>query len=414
MDVDYGGIKINISSVIKEFCLKKIEDFKVGDKAEFSHVITMTEIQKFAEITGDDNPLHVNRKYADQTSFKGIVAHGMLSASFFSTMVGKHLPGDGALWIKQSLNFLLPVRPGDELKIQAEVRQISLSQRTMTIYASIHNQFGQKVLDGEGVVTVLNIEKPEQVLKSEKPIPTVLITGASRGIGSAAAMLLGQSKSRIVLNYNSDKESAEELCQSLIDIGADAIAVQADVSDSVQVQKMVKKAISHYGTLTGLVNNACPKIIPVKFLDSNWDDYQKHIDVQLKGMFNCTKEVLPFFLQNKNGSIVSVASIAADNPPIYWSSYVASKSSMIGLNRSLAHEFGPSGIRFNVVSPGTTDTKMISEIPEKARLLIKMQTPLRQIATPEDVAGTIEFLLSDRSKHITGEIIRVCGGQVML
>lgn len=414
MHVDYVSIYKYKHVAIEGFVLKKIDDFKVGDKAEFTHVITMAEIQKFAEITGDDNPLHVNRKYADQTSFKGIVAHGMLSASFFSTMVGKYLPGDGALWIKQSLNFLLPVRPGDGLKVHAEVKQISISQRTMTIYASIHNQFGQKVLDGEGVVTVLNIEKPEQIKNEDKPTPTVLISGASRGIGSATAMLLGKSKCRVVLNYNSDKESAEELCQKLIEIGADAIAVQADVSDSIQVQKMVKKVVSHYGTLTGLVNNACPKIIPVKFLESNWDDYQKHIDVQLKGMFNCTKEVLPIFIKSSYGSVVSISSVYADMPALYFSSYVAAKSAIVGLNRSLALEFGPMGIRFNVVSPGVTDTKMISEIPEKARLLIKMQTPLRQIAAPEDVAGSIEFLLNEKSKHITGEIIRVCGGQVML
>lgn len=394
--------------------MKKIEDFKVGDTAEFSHTITMAEINKFAEITGDNNPLHVDRKYADQTSFKGIVAHGMLSASFFSTMVGKHLPGDGALWIKQSLNFLLPVRPNDELKVHAEIKQISVSQRTMTIYASIHNQHGQKVLDGEGVVTVLNTESTKQPSTEKAVIPTVLITGASRGIGAATALALAKSKARVIVNYNQDKESAEDLCHQLIELGAEAISVQSDVTDAAQVEKMVTKIKNHFGDLTGLVNNASPKIIPVSFLNSNWEDFQKHIDVHLKGMYYCTKAVLPILLNNKQGSVVTISSIAVDNPPLHWSSYVAAKSSIIGLNRSLALEFGPSGIRFNIVSPGTTDTKMISEIPEKTRLLIKMQTPLRQIASPEDVANTIEFLLSDKSKHITGDIIRVCGGQVML
>ena len=101
----------------------------VGAIAEFEHVLTAEDIRRFVDMTGDDNPLHVDRAYAERTSFKGIVAHGMLTASFLSTIVGKHLPGRGALWMSQSVEFLLPVRVGDRLRIRAEVTAVQVSQR---------------------------------------------------------------------------------------------------------------------------------------------------------------------------------------------------------------------------------------------------------------------------------------------
>lgn len=394
--------------------MKTIEDFKVGDSAQFTHKITQADIQKFAEITGDDNPLHVDKKFADQTSFKGIVAHGMLSASFFSTLIGKHIPGDGALWIKQSLNFLLPVRPDDQLTVKAEVTKISLSQKTLTIYGSITNQYGQKVLDGEGVATLLETVVKKTITEKKELVPTVLITGASRGIGAATAQFLVQNKSRVIVNYSSDKTSAEELCHELNKNGTQALALKADVADASDVKTMISKSIREFGYITGLVNNACPKIIFQPFIDTPWEEFERHYDVQVKGMYNCVRELIPHFLDQKSGSVVTVSSTYVDAPPANFSSYATAKSAIVGLNKCLAVEYGPKGIRFNIVAPGTTDTKMISEVPEKMRLLLSMQNPMRRLAEPEDVASAVEFLLSDKSKYITGEIIRVCGGQVML
>ena len=120
------------------------------------------------------------------------------------------------------------------------------------------------------------------------------------------------------------------------------------------------------------------------------------------------------FAENGSGSVVNVASISTDQPPPNWSSYVTAKSALIGLTKALAVEFGPKKVRFNVVSPGMTETAQIGDFPLKARLLLAMQTPLRSLGQPSQVASSVEFLLSDRSSHITGEILRVCGGAVTL
>jgi len=392
---------------------KRIEEYKVGDKAEFQHTITWDDIRKFAEITGDDNRLHVDQKFASRTSFKGVVAHGMLSASFVSTIIGKYLPGDGALWVSQTFQFLLPVRPNDVLKVVAEILKINVSQGLLTLSTTITNQYNQVILEGEGSVKLLEYDEVEELSQNENENKIILVTGASRGIGAETALILARNDYQVIVNYNSDKQGAEEVCNSICKAGGEAIALQANVASADEVAAMFKLIIGKYGTITGLVNNASPKLISIPFEKMDWAEIKRHLDVQVGGAYNCTHQALPFFEKNKFGSVVNISSTATDLPPLNWTSYVTAKSAILGFTKSLAMEYGPKKIRFNVVSPGTTDTAMISEIPEKMRLLIAMQTPLRALSKPTDIANAIEFLLSDKSKHITGEIIRVCGGMVM-
>ena len=160
--------------------MKKFDQFQVGDKAEIKHTITAEDIRKFVDLTGDDNPLHVDPAYAEKTSFKGVVAHGMLSASFISTIIGKHLPGEGALWVSQSFNFLLPVRIGDELTIVAEIVDKKDKGNRLFLRTEIKNQHKQVILNGESQVKVLETQEPktsnkpkedQKVARSEKHTP---------------------------------------------------------------------------------------------------------------------------------------------------------------------------------------------------------------------------------------------------
>ena len=394
--------------------VKKFDDYVIGDRAEFEHIVTWEDIKKFAEITGDENRLHVDREFASRTSFKGVVAHGMLGASFVSTIIGKYLPGDGALWVSQHFRFLLPVRPNDTLTVIAEIIKKSVSERLLTLKTTISNQHKQVVLEGEGLVKVLEYEEAEQSGAPIIPQQVVLVTGASRGIGAETARILGSRNYRVIVNYSADKQCSEEVCHAIVAQGGQAIALKADVANARDVEIMFKTIQGKFGPITGLVNNASPKLIAVPFDKTSWSEFQRHLDVQIGGAFNCIQNALPMFMQNRSGSVVNLSSIATDLPPPNWSAYVTAKSALLGLTKSLAIEYGPKKIRFNVVSPGMTDTALVSEIPEKARLLLAMQTPLRTLAEPTDVAESIEFLLSKRSKHITGEILRVCGGLVML
>lgn len=394
---------------------KKFDQIQLGDFAELKHIITDTDVKKFVELTGDNNPLHVNRDFAKRTIYKDTVAHGMLGASFISTIIGKHIPGAGALWVSQNFYFLLPVRVGDELNIYARVIEKHSSQNILVLETKITNQYKQTVVNGIGKVRMLEIDSGDDQETTPSDQKVVIIIGASRGIGAATAEYLARKGYRIVINYSKDHTGAESVLSAIRDSGGEAMMYQADVRDQRSVTSMVNEVMKHYGTVSGLVYGATSKIIATDFAALEWKDLEMHLDVQVRGAFNCVQSVLKEFLEKKIGSVVILGSIAADStPPIKWTGYSVAKAALQTLVKSLALEYGPMGIRFNVVSPGMTETGLLADIPEKVRLLTKMQIPLRRLAKPNDIAHAIGFLLSPEASHITGETLRVYGGQLML
>ncbi len=150
------------------------------------------------------------------------------------------------------------------------------------------------------------------------------------------------------------------------------------------------------------------------FADLPWDAFQRQLDVQVRGAYNCLRFALPEMVAAGDGAVVLLGSIATDDtPPADQSDYVVAKAALSAMARALAVEYGPRGVRVNVVAPGMTKTDMIAYMPDKAKMLAKMQAPLRRLGEPEDVAAAVAFLLSPAARHITGETLRVCGGAVM-
>ena len=392
---------------------KNFEDIRVGDTAEFTHTITERDVQAFANLTGDHNPLHLDSAFAQESGFRQPVVYGMLSASFISTMIGMYIPGKGALWTGQSLQFLNPAYVGDVLTIRAEVAQKSPANRLLVLKIAIENQQGKALITGESTVKMLEIKMKKAT--PEDGTQTILITGGSRGIGAATAKLLAADGHRIVINYANAEDAASSLVREISDADGKAIAIRTDVSDSEQVSAMIREAESQFGAITAIVHCAASGSALLPFESLEWAHFQRQIDVQLKGAFNCIKAILPDMIAAKSGAIVLLGSIASDNvPPINQSDYVVAKASVSSFAKNLAAELGPKSIRVNTVAPGMTQTAMIAGLPEKARMLAKMQSPLRQLAEPEDIANSIRFLLSLQAQHITGETIRVSGGAVML
>ena len=397
------------------------ETIEMGQTDEFIHKVTEEDVQVFCHLTGDDNPLHMDDNYAKGTNFQKRVVHGMLTASFISTMIGTRLPGKGSLWYEQHIRFLSPVRIGDEIRIWAKVLHKSISQRTIVLQTTVYNQLDQIVIDGEAKVKVPEKKKEKsfdnlnQLENMNDNKGSVIISGASGGIGAAIAINLALKGYAIIVNYNNNEKRASEVVDQIKDFGGRAIHVKANIANNEEVKSMVSVALDKFGTVDGLVNNASAPISYRSFDEITWNDFQVHLDVQIKGALNLCKSVIPHFIENKKGSIVNISSIYADNvPPAKMMHYSLSKSALISFTRSLAVEHGPLGIRVNCVSPGMTNTDMIADIPDKAKMVSKMTTPLRKLAQPEDVANTVSFLISADSKHITGETIRVCGGQIMI
>ncbi len=390
----------------------------LGDIVSIEHTITTADIESFCELSGDNNPLHMDTDYSAQTHFGKRVAHGMLSASFISTIIGTKLPGKGALWQSLNIQFLAPVFINDVIIVTATVTHKSESQRVLVLDVAVNNQNEKSVIKGTASVKVLPppVEKQIRLRKMKKQdLGIAIVTGASHGIGAEISIQLALDGYSVVINYNKSKDSASSVKKRIEELGGSAIIVQADVSNRDSVKEMVSSALKYGPRISLLVNNACSEIVPKIFSELSWHDIESHLNTQLKGAFNLCKEVIPFFEEQGDGNIINISTIYLDDtPPIELYDYIIAKSGLLALSRSLAVEYGPRGIRVNCVAPGMTETKLIANVPERSKLLVEATAPLRRLARPEDIAKAVSFLASDGASYLTGEVVRVCGGQRMI
>lgn len=393
---------------------RDFEQIEVGDHASLAHAIVADDVSRFAALTGDHNPLHVDPEYARTTEFGKPVVHGMLSASFISTLIGMLLPGPGALWMSQTLDFKAPAFVGDVIAVRGEVKQKVVAARLLVLDISITNQSGLEIVGGRATVKMLHTVGVRGVSVSDVT-RTIVITGAAGGIGGAISRVLGAEGHNLVINYLTSVDAAKGVAKDVEAAGGRAIVIEGDVSDPATATKLFVTAQSTFGRVDGFVHAAGPGNAPMAFEALAWSHVQEQIEVHVGGAFNCAKAAVPLMLENGGGSIVFIGSTYADGtPPVQQLRYTVAKAGLAALARSLAVELGPKGIRVNMVSPGMTRTRMIESIPEKAKMLAKAQTPLRQLGDPLDVAHAVAFLLSSSASHITGETLRVCGGSTML
>ncbi|MBK7639018.1 MAG: SDR family oxidoreductase [Bacteroidetes bacterium] len=395
--------------------MKKYNDINIGDKETLSHIITKADIEKFVQLTGDDNRLHVDEKFASKTQFKKPVVHGMLGASFISSIIGTKLPGDGALWFSQSLEFLLPVRIGDTLTVTAEVIKKNDKEQIIELKTEILNQNRQIVT--KGIAKVKVIETEDKIAENEHIEPktkTALVIGGTGGIGKATCIQLAKDGFNVIIHYNKNKSLAEEIKNEIELLNQKAIIVRADILNIEDIKEMASKAIRAFENIDVIVNCAATVIPNIKFQDLVWTDYLQQLELNIKSTFLIIKEIMPSMIKNGYGKIINIGSLSAEKPNADWSHYITAKSALIGLTKSLAFELAPKGIRINMVTPSLVSTELTADIPEKFKLLTAAQTPLRRLALAKDVAGTISFLASEKSDFLTGENIRVNGGQVMI
>jgi 3-oxoacyl-[acyl-carrier protein] reductase len=396
--------------------MNRFLEINVGDKAEIRHVVTQADIDKFVELTGDDNRLHVDKEYAANTSFKKPVAHGMLGATFISTIIGTKLPGDGALWFSQNLEFLLPVRIGDELTIKAEVIKKLDKLQVIELQTDIFNQDKQKVTAGTAKVKVVEQETPKTAVDEDRLVleKTALVIGATGGIGRRTCLGLAREGYDIVIHYFSNPEIAQDIRKEVEKTGRKAELICANITNEEEIKKIADLVGRKFGFLTVLVNCATTKIANVKFEDLDWSDMQKHIDINIKSNFFLLKHCSPLFGGRKYGKVILMTTQATETPNAEWLPYITAKTGLQGFGKALAVELAGKGIRINMVSAGMTETDLIADIPEKVRLVTAAKTPLRRLARPDDIAAAIVFLASDKSDFMTGETLRINGGQVMI
>ena len=391
------------------------DSLRVGDSRKLSKTITPADIRKFVELTGDDNPLHVDPAFASETAFKDIVVHGMLGASFISTVIGTQLPGPGALWVSQSMDFLLPVRLNDQLTVMCTVLKKHERERLLELQTTITNQHGQTVLQGQGKVKLLAERKAlAQAADKGRVAPVAVVTGGAGGIGEAICRRLAADGMAVVVNYLGSRDRAQALVESLHSAQLRAVAVQADVATPDGVAHLLSQAERHFGEVGVLVNNASPRILPKALADTEWADIQRHLDVQLKSAFMLSKACAARMAERGAGRMVNITSqVTEGTPSVQWTGYALAKAALATLSRNLAAELGPKGITVNCVAPGMTETSLIGDIAEKQQMVIARQTPLRRLAQPGDVAAAVAWLVSEEAGFVTGHTLDVNGGMVM-
>jgi len=390
----------------------RYEEIDIGTTESLTHVITLSDIDKFVELTGDDNKLHVDKEFAKTTPFKKPVVHGMLGASFISTIIGTKLPGDGALWFSQTLEFLLPVRVGDELTVIAEVVKKIEKDRIIELKIEIKNQDKQIVTKGISKVKVVEIQNdPIKSSPLEVVQKNALVIGGTGGIGRAVCKQLAADGFRVFIHFNSNRSLANELQREIISKGGKSTVVKADITKPEEIADMYKAFERHASVLDVLVNCPSIKIPKISFKDLEWKDIGDQINFHVKTIFEISKAFLDLLAKGGSGKIINIGTLAADKPNADWTHYITAKSALLGLTKAMAFELGPKGIRVNMVSPGLTDTELTADIPEKIKLITASQTPLRRLATVDDVAGTVSFMASNKSDFLCGENIRINGGQ---
>jgi 3-oxoacyl-[acyl-carrier protein] reductase len=237
----------------------------------------------------------------------------------------------------------------------------------------------------------------------------VLVTGAAQGIGRAIALKFAKGGAKIALNdIEPQKENLEKVKKEIEELGTEARCYFADVSKYEEVERMIKEIEKDFGRLDVLVNNA-GIIRDATLAKMSLEDWKKVIDVDLNGVFNCTKAALPLIIANQ-GNIISISSIVGERGNYGQTNYAAAKAGIIGFTKSLAKELGRFGVRVNAIAPGFIETPMTEKVPEEVKIMVKKLTALGRFGKPEEVANLVYFLASEEALFITGAIINIDGG----
>jgi len=399
----------------------RIEELSIGQRETLTRTILAEDVTAFARLSGDYNALHIDDEFAARTEFSARVVHGFLHASLLSTLIGMRLPGRGALYLGQTIEFSAPVFIGDTVEASATIESIDPEARVVGLRTEIRNQDGRTVLRGNARAKVLRIAAPsaEPAIDAARATgrlldgSVALVTGGSRGIGRATACLLAAHGAVVWINYHRSPPAAEEVRQDIAAAGGRAETVRADVTDEAEVAEMLRR-ITQQGRLDILVNNAGPKIVSAPFEKLDWQAIADAHARIVGSVFNVTRAALPALKMSK-GRIVNILSSAALQRTAFdWLPYVSAKAALHAMSKNLAQELGPRGITVNTISPSMIDTDLVAGTPDRIRQSMIGRTPLRRLGTPEDVAGAVLLLASPYARFITGENLLVTGGDTMI
>jgi 3-oxoacyl-[acyl-carrier protein] reductase len=313
------------------------------------------------------------------------------------------------LWLSQSIRWTQAAYVGDCIDAEVRITHVSPHLRTIVLETKIFNDRKELLVTGEAKTMMLaqggSVAWEEMV---------VVITGGSRGIGAGVARAFGHRGSRVVVNYHRRADAADEVVEAVMAAGGQALAVQADVTREDEVRRLGDAALSAYGRVDVVVNNASPPIERKPLSETSWADVDRYWRTYVHPAHALFQQFVPGMKERGFGRFVHVLTTAMwGTPPAGTGAYVAAKSGLWGLAKTMAVELAPFGITVNAVSPSAVATEQWGDVPDARLRALTMSVPARRLATPDDVAAAVLFLAGGDAGYVTGTNVPVAGGEVM-
>ncbi len=398
--------------------------YKIGDKYCESFSITEKEVNNFAEFSSDYNPIHIDADYARKRGYNRQVSHGAIQIAYLSKIIGMNFPGPGSMWMSQTVNWLLPVFVGDNIKICLEIKSYSTATKTFTLSVRIVKGNDKVVMQGEAQVKstkeisfndTSDVIQPttsyKKIIKTDNKV--ALVTGASRGIGASIAKKLSFDGYSIVVNYNKDVDAANEIVNEISSKGGEAISIQADITNDIQINNMLEKIYSKWGRCDVLVHGASPPIEMIDALDIKYENIEFYLNYYLKGAISLVNRVAPSMKDNGFGRIVFIGtSYLFGEPPLGTTAYVSAKEALWGYTKALATDVARHGITVNMASPSLTITDLSANVPHRVKEVQAFKNPTRRLTTTHDTANQVSYICSEMSSYTNGINIPITGGPV--
>jgi 3-oxoacyl-[acyl-carrier protein] reductase len=381
----------------------------IGDSASARIRVDAALIAATAQLTGDDNPIHLDAAAARRIGQSRPLAHGVIVLGVISKVIGTELPGRGSIWFGNDVEFIAPFYEGDELTITLTVAHISTATRVVVLDVAGRNARDAAVVRGRVSVRVPELEREERPSMNVDDRVTI-VTGGSRGIGRAIAEGLASPSAKLVIAYRDDRAAADAAVAALTERGAEVSAVAADLATADGARRVVDAATGTFGRVDAVVHCATPPVTRQPFLDTPPELFRSMFETYVVALAELARLVAPAMKERRHGRIVAILSSAVAEVPPRLSAYITTKHALLGLCRSLAVELGPSNVTVNAVSPSLVVGRHADDLGAAAREAIARRTPLRRLADGADVASVVRFLLSDEASFVSGVNLPVTGG----
>ncbi len=406
---------------------RTFEELSLGDSAQFSHVLSRSDIELFAAVSGDINPAHLDPVFAEKGQFHSIIGHGMWGGALISAVLGTRLPGPGTIYLGQDLRFRRPVRPGDAITAVVTVRELRAEKRIVLLDCRCINQFGEDVITGTAEV----LAPREKVSWPVGELPSVnlhhhgrdpldlsgkrgLIVGIAndQSIAYGCAQALQSAGAELAITYLNAK--AEPHVRPLAEGLEAALILPCDVREPGELEAVFAAIQEKWGRLDFLLHSiafAPREDLHGRVVDASSAGFSQAMDVSVHSFLRMAKLAEP--LMQHGGTFLTVTFYGSSRVVEHYNLMGPVKAALESSVRYVAAELGPKGIRAHAISPGPIRTRAASGIDRFDELLADAaaQVPIHQLADINDVGQLARYLVSDAAKHITGTVIPVDGGQ---